>query len=893
MKKYFASLLTSPLILMPCLFASTIPSDNTTARMGDGVTVTTLPNGLEIIVKEDRSAPVASVQAWVRTGSIHEGEWLGAGLSHILEHMLFKGTDKRQASDIARQIQELGGYVNAYTSFDRTVYYVDVPSDGVPTVIDILADAMLNSTLPPDEYVKEQEVIRREFAMGFDSPERTSQKLLFETAFSNHPYRYPVIGYLDVYNKLTREDVFAYYKCRYVPNNMFFVVVGDVNPDTVIKKISENFAEVPRAPLPNVFIADEPRQLGLRVRHETFPTDLTRLVMAWKIPGVTHPDMPALDLLATILGDGRSSRLYRNVRTRDGLAHSIDAFSYTPSGTGLFGIQAITDPDQREHTIAAIQAEIEQLRTKGVTDAELEKAKKRILASHYAGMKTMSGQASDLGSNWLLASNIDFSEQYLDAMRAVTADDLQRIARQYLVQDQLTLTSLNPPKSNTNIAASHTTSSPKADDIQKFDLPGGLRLLVRRDTRLPLVSSVAVFRGGVLDEIPSQNGLTTLMANTIIKGTTTRSADDISESIESVGGDISTNSGLNSFAVAVNTMSDDWQLGLDILADVVIRPAFPDDAVAREKTIQIASIKSENEQPTRVASNLLRSSLYGDHPYSKPRIGTVETVANMTAEDLRAFHKCLAVAANCVIAVFGDVDPEAVRNQVTKLFASLPTGQPNLAPIPPVPALDADLQATQVLDKAQAVLMVGFHGPTMSDPDRLPLELISEASSDLGSRFFVKIRDEMGLAYFVGSSMTPGLARGLFGFYLGTDPAKIDPVRTAFLNEISSLASNGLTEEEFRRAKAKLIGQQKIRLQSNDDFAYMTALDELYGLGYDDYLNQIDRLETLTLEQVNEVARRTFADQRHVVALVSPDTSKKSAAKSPAPSESEPAATTP
>ncbi len=877
-----ASLLAAALLLMPSLLASasspeTAPS---TVRMSDGVTMTTLPNGLDIIVKEDHSAPVASVQAWVKTGSIHEGEWLGAGLSHILEHMLFKGTEKRGASDIAREIQQLGGYVNAYTSFDRTVFYVDVPGDGVPTVIDILADAMLHSTLPPDEYVKEQEVIRREFAMGFDSPERTGQKLLFETAFSEHPYRHPIIGHLDVFNKLSREDVFAYYKRRYVPNNMFFVVVGDVDAPAVIERISSHFADVPRAALPSVHIAEEPRQLGRRERHESFPTDLTRLTMAWKIPGVTHPDMPALDILAAVLGDGHSSRLYRTVRTRDGLAHAIDAFSYTPSGTGLFGVQATTDPDKREQTVAAIQREIEHLRTQGISPTELDKAKKRILASHYAGMKTMSGQASDLGSNWLLASNINFSEQYLDAVRAVTTDDLLRVARQYLVEDQLTLTSLNPPTAVTPAAVA-APAAPKAEDIRKFELPGGLRLLVRRDTRLPLVSSVAVFRGGVLDETPAQNGLTALLASTIIKGTTTRSAEDISEAIESVGGDISSTSGLNSFAVSINTMSEDWRLGLDILADVVTNPSFPDEAVEREKAVQIASIKAENEQPTRVASNLLRASLYGGHPYAMPRIGTAETVAKLTAADLRDFHKRLATSGNCVIAVFGDVEPDAVRDAIAKLFAALPGGAANLAPIPPVPPLEANLDATNTLDKSQAVLMVGFLGPKVDDPDRLPLEVINEASSDLGSRFFVKIRDEMGLAYFVGSSMTPGLARGLFGFYVGTDPAKVAPVRDALLAEIASLAANGLDESEFRRAKAKLIGQQKIRLQSNDDFAYITALDELYGLGYDDYRRQMEKLDSLTLEEVNATARRTFAEQRHVVALVTPDVAKQSAARAP------------
>src|SRR5437660_11979544 len=200
-----------------------------------------LPNGLTIIVQEDRSAPVASVQAWCATGSIYEDQHLGAGLSHILEHMLFKGTKTRSTNEIAQKIQDVGGYINAYTSFDRTVFWIDVPKDGEATALDILADAMINSTLPPEEYQKEQEVIRREFAMGMDDPDRMAGLLLFATAYQRHPYRFPVIGEIEVYNQLTQEQVMQYYKTRYVPNNLTFIVAGDVDAEKVRQNIAGLF----------------------------------------------------------------------------------------------------------------------------------------------------------------------------------------------------------------------------------------------------------------------------------------------------------------------------------------------------------------------------------------------------------------------------------------------------------------------------------------------------------------------------------------------------------------------------------------------------------------------------------------------------------------------------
>src|SRR5262249_54399445 len=326
-----------------------------------------LPNGLTLIVHEDRSAPVASVQAWCGTGSIYEDDKLGAGLSHILEHMLFKGTKTQKANDIAQKIQDVGGYINAYTSFDRTVFWIDVPKDGVPTALAVLSDAMMNSTLPPEEYNKEQEVIRREFAMNLDDPDRMASLLLFETAYQKHPYRLPVIGEMEIYNQLTQEQVMQYYKTRYVPNNLTFIVVGDVEADKIHQKLADYFKDYPEKSFKPVFVPKEPPQLGRREVHNEFATELSRLALAWHIPEITNPDVPALDLLAGILGDGRSSRLYRRVREQAGLAFSVSAFSYTPGDPGLLGVDATVDPTKRDDAQKLILQIIDEIKQAGVT----------------------------------------------------------------------------------------------------------------------------------------------------------------------------------------------------------------------------------------------------------------------------------------------------------------------------------------------------------------------------------------------------------------------------------------------------------------------------------------------------------------------------------------------
>ena len=831
-----------------------------------------LPNGLTIIVQEDHSAPVASVQAWCSTGSVDEDQHLGAGLSHILEHMLFKGTKTRSANQIAQSIQDVGGYINAYTSFDRTVFWIDVPKDGVSTALEVLTDAMMNSNLPPDEYKKEQEVIRREFAMGMDDPDRMASLLLFATAYQRHPYRFPVIGELEIYNQLTQEQVMQYYKTRYVPNNLTFVVVGDVNGERVQQQLSDLFIAYPEKSLKPVFIPSEPPQLGRREVHKEFATELTHFSMAWHIPEVTSPDVPALDLLSTILGDGRSSRLYQRVREEAGLAFGISAFSYTPGDPGLFGIDATLDPKKREAAEQLALQIVDEVKQSGVTADELDKAKKITLSQHLGALTTMRGQASDIGSNWLLTRDLNFSRHYLDAVQQVTLDDVKRVAKTYLTENNLTVVSLNPKGSLSGKA--ELVKPVAAGEIQKFELSNGLRLLVREDHRLPLVGMGAVFRGGLLAETPQDNGITRLMTKVLLKGTKTRTAEQIANELESVGASISSEAGNNSFSVSVDVMKPDVKRGFSLLSDVLLNSTFPEKAIAREKEIQIAAIQQEEEQLTSVARNIMREALFPQHPYALRSNGSVGAVQHLTQKDLLDFRDRYVVARNGVIYVFGDVKADEIKQLVEQALGNMKAGALTLIDAKASMPLAKTTMVESRKDKAQGVIMVGFRGASLSSPDRYALELIDEASSDLGSRFFIRIRQQMGLAYYVGASQMQGLVPGLFAFYLGTDPQKLERVRTELLDEIHNLANDGLTPEELQRAKKKLIGQQEIANQSNDAFGYHCALDELYGLGFNYYKQLEYHVNAVTLDDVKKVAAKYFRDQPYVLATVRPPDKK-------------------
>ena len=837
----------------------------------------TLANGLTIIVQEDRSAPVASVQAWCAAGSTTEDKHLGAGLSHILEHMLFKGTKTRSTNEIAQKIQDVGGYINAYTSFDRTVFWIDVPQDGALTALDILADAMMNSTLPVQEYAKEQEVIRREFAMGMDDPGRMVTHLLFATAYQRHPYRLPVIGLIDIYDQLTHEQVMEYYKSRYVPNNLTFVVVGDVCAAEVRKKVEEFFKDRPAKSLPPIYIPAEPAQLGRREVHQEFTTELTHFAMAWHVPEIAHPDVPALDLLTVILGEGHSSRLYRKVREESGLAFAISAFSYTPGDPGILGVDAILDPQNREGTQNLILQIMEDVRRDGVTAEESAKGKKIVLSQELASLRTMRGQATDLGTNWFLTRNLNFSREYLDKIQKVTVDDIKRVAVQYLTDENLTIVSLNPRgslKSKSGAAVPAVIGQ-----IQKFELSNGLRLLVREDTRLPLIAVSAVFRSGLLVETKATSGITRLVAKSLLKGTKTRTAEQIANQLEAVGGEITAEGGNNSLVVNLDVTQPDLALGTDILADVLLNATMRPDPVAREKEIQLAKIKDEDEKPTAVARNLLKRTLFPNHPLALRSEGTPESVAHLNSKDLRAFRDRYIVARNGVIAVFGNVKAGQVMELFEQKLGALPSGELALKNPPSSPYLAETKVVEAEREKAQAVLVVGFRGTDVFSPDRYALELIDEASSDLASRFFIRIREKMGLAYYVGASQTQTLSPGLFAFYLGTDPEKIESVKSAFLHEIRKLSTEGLTAIELARAKKKLIGQQQIQNQSNDVFAYMTALDELYGLGFNHSQELVAKVNAVTLGDIKRVTAKYFAKQPYVLAIVRPP-AKPAAAKS-------------
>jgi len=832
-------------------------------------TLTVLDNGLGIIVREDPSAPVVAVQAWCRTGSVHEGRWLGAGLSHVLEHMLFKGTERRTGPRLDQEVTEAGGYFNAYTSFDRTVYWINVPQSGATVAVDVLCDVMQHATLPPEELARELDVIRREMDMSHDDPGQRASRRLFETAFTQHPCRHPIIGHRDLFNQLRAEDIRAYYRERYVPNNIFFVVVGDVHTEAILDQVRSAYQGTPARALPPLYLPAEPRQTSARRVIEEAPIALGHLHCSWHIPDLRHPDAPALDVLATLLGTGRSARLFQRVRERQRLVHSVDAWTYSPTRAGVFGISAVVDRDQHDQAVQALLREVELIRAKPIPTGELAKAKKQFTAATLATRKTMHGQAQDLGGSWIAADDLEFSERYLATVARLTPRELVRVARCYLNEANRTHYALLPKGAPTAVPVAATARATPAPQL--WTLPNGLRVLCKEDHRLPFVEFRLVFMGGVLREEPANNGITWLLTRTLLKGTRRRSAERIAREIESVGGHLDVYGGNNSFGLALEVLRPDFRLGLDLLVDVLRHPQFPSGEVERERLIQLASIRAQRDQMLKSTAQLMRENLFGQRGYGLDTLGTETSVEALGREELRRAHARWVRPGNAVLVVAGDVKLDAVRPALDRAFADWPPG-----PVDPLPETPLDLapsptrqRVSQPRDKRQAVVVIGFPGTTLRHPDRHALELLQEACSDLGSRLFLRIRDELGLAYYVGAQHFAGLVPGYLAFYAGTAPAHADQVEQELLAEAAQLARDGLSPAELARAKAKIVGHKQIARQELGHLALTMALDELYGLGYDHSEREDAEYEAVTVEDVREAAARYLQPERAVVAILS------------------------
>lgn len=858
-------------LLVPVLLVAGLLMGAAMAHAAEPV-VKTLDNGLTVIVSENHSAPIVALRVYVKTGSVYEGKWLGAGISHFVEHCLDEGTPTRTKEQINRIVEEIGNAYNAYTSDDTTAYHITTAAAYFDTALDVLSDSVQHAAFPPQAVATQQGIIKREIAMGEDDPDSEIYDLLAQTMFEQHPSRYRVIGYTDLFSKLTRDDLVAYYKERYVPENAVVVAVGDLPADEMLDKIGKAFAGWQRTPLQSVYLQPEPRQLAPRQAVKVMPAlSAARVMMGYHTVSIHDPDMYPLDVLSYILTNGRSSRLHRKLVEEMGLVESVGSWSATPSyDAGYFAVSMTLDPQRLRRAEKVVLAELERVKSEPVTQAELERAKAQKEAELVFARQTAEDQASVLGSDWVSTGDPQFSERYVEAIKKVTAGDILRVARQYFTENNSTVVVLAPkplPGPERGAAAKG-----QAGAITKHVLKNGITLLLQENPELPIVSVLAAFQGGVRYETPKDNGICQLMSNLLVRGTTTRTRDEIAQIMDDVGGSLSPFSGKNSFGVQASARSVDFDRALALTADVLINPTFPDAEVARQKELTLAAIERIQDDPFSSAAELFRQTMWLKHPYRMNELGTKESVTALTAADLRDFHAKYCGANRMVLAIFGDVKTNEVIAKVEKAFSPMPQSDAQPPTVPQEDPLVGTRAQVQERQGEQAVIFIGTTGQRVNDEDRYKLTMLNAVFAGIhypGGRLFETLRDQQ-LVYLAAAFSQPGIEPGAFVIEAACPPEKLPTVRSEIDRLIREIQATPISADELQRGKKICISMNLQDLDTNGERAWAAGLDELYGLGFDNFTHYQERINAVTAADVQEMARKYLSTENRAVAIVMP-----------------------
>lgn len=864
-------LLISTFILIP------LPS-NAFVERGEVVS-RTLPNGLEVYVREDPAQEVVEVQAWVGVGSRDEPEGK-EGIAHLFEHMLFKGTSKRGVGEIAVAIESAGGDINAFTSMDHTVYHVTVAADFFETAIDVLSDALQNSTFQRQELEREKLVVVEEIHRGKDTPTRVFSEKMFATAFRKHPYGRAVIGTDESVMGITRKDMLKFFRRWYVPRNIKLVVVGKADPQDVFSAAQGLFVFEDRKGSSRVEVT-EPEQEQARIFNLVKDTDPARVTLAFPIVSFADPMTPVLDVLASVLSEGDSSRL--PVALRDsGTVHSAWSYAYTPRDPGLFILGAALKQENVLPALEGLLAQLSRLQNEPVPKEELERAKTQIMDGRIFSRERVQGQARELGYLALTLGDIRFEDTYLARVQAVDAMDVMRAARTYFSPDKATVGFMtrertDQPDDNKvmellisalSASARQELSQGKAK-VVKSTLPNGIRILVREDHRLPLVAVRLGLLGGVRYESENSQGAFNLLAGLITRGTSEQTAEELARKLDDMSASIRGFSGRNSFGLQGQFLSRDIGEGMALLGEILKKPSFPEKELELAKGRVVSAIRAKRDNLTIHALELFRSTLFRDHPYRFPTLGTEETVSNLQRSYLLKLYNRVVQPGGMVITLAGDIDVAGAYKLVEDNFGSMKGSAYDHGPLPQEmgrAGVNSVFEERQ--DKEQTHIILGYLGPTLHSRDRDAVQVLNAVLAGQGGRLFAELRDKRSLAYSVFSFVAPGLDPGYIAFGIAVKPEREDEAILAIVDQIRNVIENPVSPQEMERAARYLIGSHKIGLQDLSSRVDEVFFPMLYGVDLDWALDYANRIRVVTARDVQRVAGKFLDPESYTIAVV-------------------------
>jgi len=718
----------------------------------------TLDNGLKVILEENRNAPVVALQIWVNVGSGDERDE-EAGMCHFIEHMIFKGTEKRKVREMAREIESMGGSINAYTSYDQTVFHVTLASRFADTGLDILADAIQHSTFDPVELEREKEVVLEEIRMGEDDPSRKLFQQTMAALFENHPYRRPIIGYEKTVRSVQRDQMVSFFKKWYVPNRTTFVAVGDFGLQTMEGKVREAFKGFKPSTTGFPSRPEEKAKKEFRPVLSQGNFKETYLHMAVPIPSVKHEDTPALDALSHILGGGEASRLVQKVKLEKGLVNSISASSFTPKDPGAFILGATLPAENVEKAMEAILKEIHDVGRDGATTEELNRVKVNVESELIYDRQTVQGQARKLGYYEVVTGDLQFEKEYMRRISLLQSEDIKKVVEKYFKGPWVVSLLVPSEKAESVKSIAFPSVFEKAGRRQpagekqekppifKTVLDNGIRLIVKENRSNPIVTLQASFLGGVRFEKESQNGINHLIAVMVTKGTERQSSLEIAKKVERMAGALNGFSGYNSFGLTFTFLSQHFEDAFSLFGEVLQQPSFDAGELEKRRRLTLAAIQQQEDDLDRMVFKLFRKTLYEKHPYRMDTLGTIESVKSLTREDLKEYYSKMMVPENMVLTVVGDVETNQVVLATRKAFGDLKRGDVSSASVPLESPLPQMKKSESYQKKEQAHFVLGFLGTTFRDKDHYALEVLDAALSGQGGRLFYQLRDKESLAY--------------------------------------------------------------------------------------------------------------------------------------------------
>lgn len=849
------------------------------AKASNDLLVEELPNGLQVVIERRTSVPVVRVMAYMKIGSIYENEYLGSGLSHYMEHIVHGGSTKRQVTDskggvhwVGRTEEEskkllksIGQDTNASTYLNFTQYYITTKAEMAEQAIDLISDWLQHCQFDPKEVTREQGVVQQELLRNLDNPGRFLNQVFNETMFKFHPVRVPVIGYQDCIQRLTRDDMFRFYKKYYTPQNCVVSIVGDVDPQEMLAKVKKFFGPWKRKSLAPYVIPEEPAQTAMRWVEKEHGSTKTCLVR-FGVPTIDlrNPDLYKLDMLSNVLGASASARLPRKFEhdpSRKILPTGIYTSSWTPVfGGGRFSVGFSVDTVEHARTLVdQLWKEMSRLKTELVSREEIDRALTVLEKQYHASRATVENRAEELASNLAWVADPLFNDSYLKKIKKVTPEDIRDAARKYLVESKLNVVIITPPKKKAAIAKVGKSKGSSA--VRKVVLENGLTLLLKRIPEYGMVDVTAAFNGGVIYEDEKTNGLFFLMGNTFWRGTKKRSFRALLGMMDQLGMSLSADSHNNVYFVKMQSLASTFERSFDLFREVLREPAIDPAWVARLKTILLRRVLPNLEvQATSIAEKITRTHLYHKHPYRMQRFGTKETVASFTADDVRKLFETFTRPNNCVLAIYGDIDLDKTEAVARKAFGSWERGK-----VPPSHVVEDPIpQKPQLVERTNKQVRTNYRIawraiPRQDEKRRYALSVMNSIIGGQGWLFHRLREGENKYVYAV--SGVPYTGDGAGHYYIQTDfrPEDEAPVVDIINGVLDDIRKGRFSDEELELTKKMLLCYDALGKIENAAVCSNNALSVLFGQGLDQDKKFNEGIKKVTRQDVIDIANYIFS----------------------------------